>query len=193
MKILKKLLRIVHTKISLSIRRTLRRAKPSSQIKLNLGCGSDVKFGYVNVDQNPKYKPDLTGEVIPVLYSFDDETVTEILSFHLINYFSHSSLIDFLEQCFRVLKKEGELIIEGPDFQKFLVTINKTEFGPQQLYPLFATSFVGPTHEKPYINAVPFDWLREMVSEIGFNSVKIDDPLTHGGQVDRDSRLVAKK
>ncbi len=167
--------------------------KPSEVIKLNLGCGSDLKFGYINVDINPFYRPDILGEIIPVMKNFEKESVNEIQAIHVINYFSHQELLDFLQISFQILEFEGSLVIEGPDLAKILTQIDTTNFQPASVYPLFASNFDGPTHEKPYLNAVEYKWFKNIVRSIGFNQVSLMKPLTHGKNDKRDSRLVAIK
>ena len=162
-------------------------------LKLNLGSGEDPKFGYINIDRNSSCKPDICGEVLSVINGFKDNSVKEILAIHLINYFSHKKLLEFLNTTYRILDSDCQVIIEGPDFHKIFQLINIREYNPTQLYALFATNFDGPTHDFPYINAVTFDWLQKECLRIGFKSAHVVSPLTHGIRNQRDSRLIAIK
>lgn len=173
--------------------RLARTFKMPGDVKLNLGSGDDPKFGYINIDRNPKYGPDIQGEALSVLKFFNTNYVIEILAIHLINYFSHSDLLSFLQESYRILDNKGQLIIESPDFEKLLDKIKSAEFEPSLLYPLFATSFNGPSHNSPYLNAVTFKWLEKECNRIGFKEVVVSPPQTHGMRVMRDSRLTAIK
>ncbi len=145
------------------------------------------------MDSAAKYKPDIVGELVITLKKFSDSSMDEILALHIVNYLSHSELIDFLNQSYRVLARGGCLIIEGPDLEKILSNLNLTNYEPVMIYPLFATSFTGPTHQKPYINAVAFKWLVGELRKIGFTQVDSQLPLTHNQQSNRDSRITAIK
>ena len=187
------LLKFLPKVLKLKVLRLVRSTKSLSDVKLNLGSGDDPKFGYINIDQNSSCKPDICGEVISVISEFKENCVNEILAIHLINYFSHRKLLDFLNSVYRILDLGGQVVIEGPDFDKIYQTLKITEFEPSQLYALFATNIDGPTHDFPYINAVTFDWLQKECLRIGFKSASIVSPLTHGMRNERDSRLIAIK
>ena len=171
----------------------LRKFKKVDQLRLNLGCGSDLQSGYINIDRNPKYRPDMIADVVTAVESFGESCVDEILAIHVSNYLPQSQLMVFLKQSFRILVPGGILIIEGPDFEKFIERLDLKNFEPEFLYPLFATNFEGPTHDKPYVNAISFGWLREIAISTGFKNVKVENPQTHGKLSARDSRLVAFK
>ncbi len=81
---------------------------------LNLGCGNKPMKGYVNVDlYNEKFADQIVdlNKTLP----WDDETYDLIYS---DNVFEHvQNLIQLIRECYRVLKKDGYLVIKTPYFK----------------------------------------------------------------------------
>jgi predicted SAM-dependent methyltransferase len=81
--------------------------------KLNLGCGSDLKDGFLNVDLLPG--GDLTLDLRRGL-PFDSESCELIFSEHFFEHIEYPHpASDLLRDCFRVLKHGGSLRISVPD------------------------------------------------------------------------------
>jgi len=87
-------------------------------MKLNLGCGDDVREGYINIDVR-KTKPnvlvlDLEKEL---LKPFPSESAEEIIAKDFVEHISWRRVEDLLKDIFRVLKKGGRLFIQVPDLE----------------------------------------------------------------------------
>lgn len=85
--------------------------------KLNLGCGDKILPGYVNVDvveSRRGFKPDVVCDLND-LWPFDDNTVDEILSVHVVEHFWRWEVLDVLKEWTRVLTPGGTLILEAPN------------------------------------------------------------------------------
>ncbi|MCS7367354.1 MAG: methyltransferase domain-containing protein [archaeon YNP-WB-062] len=87
-------------------------------MKLNLGCGDDVKAGYINVDIR-KTKPnvlmlDLEKDLLKV---FPDNSVEEIIAKDVIEHVSWRRVEDLLRDIHRVLKSNGRIYIQVPDLE----------------------------------------------------------------------------
>ena len=81
-------------------------------IKLNLGCGNDLRQGYVNSDlYNDKADLKLDSSDLP----YDDNSVDEILAYHIIEHFPYRKALATIGEWHRVLKPGGRLRIETPD------------------------------------------------------------------------------
>lgn len=86
------------------------------KVKLNLGCGSDVRLGYINVDVRP-------GDHIMQANAFeitqDNQTVEveEILALNLIQYAGLGQLGDILKNWTDILLPEGTITIQAPDYE----------------------------------------------------------------------------
>ena len=75
------------------------------EIKLNLGRGSDIKKGYINLDMN-----DLDLNKIP--YNYEDNSIDEILLSHVLEHLDKP--FDVVKECHRILKPHGKLIVKLP-------------------------------------------------------------------------------
>jgi predicted SAM-dependent methyltransferase len=81
-------------------------------MKLNLGSGNDYKEGYVNIDISKTVKPDIVLDISNEPLPFEDDSC-EIIE--AIDFFEHILYpIPVLNECWRVLKKNGLIIIEVP-------------------------------------------------------------------------------
>ncbi len=85
--------------------------------KLNLGCGDKILPGYINVDvaeSRLDRKPDVLCD-LHKLTPFEDDSVDEILSVHVVEHFWRWEVVDILREWARVLKPGGTMILECPN------------------------------------------------------------------------------
>src|SRR5687767_12241110 len=78
--------------------------------KLNLGCGDKILPGYINVDvveSRGGFKPDVICD-LHRLTPFEDTSVDEILSVHVVEHFWRWEVLDVLREWVRVLKPGGK-------------------------------------------------------------------------------------
>jgi SAM-dependent methyltransferase len=99
----------------------LARAVPDGArpLRLNLGCGNKILPGYVNVDVAPARagtKPDVICDLRD-LSNFDDDSVDEILSVHVVEHFWRWEVDDLLREWVRVLKPGARMVIECPNLK----------------------------------------------------------------------------
>ncbi len=86
----------------------------SKKIKLNLGCGRKYKKGWLNVDLNPLYNADKRFNVANFPYPLQDSTVQEILCSHILEHFTTSQFMNFLNEAYRISKRNGIIVIKVP-------------------------------------------------------------------------------
>ena len=79
-------------------------------MKLNLGCGRDKKEDYINIDSNPKVKPDRIMEIPPL--DFEDNSIEEIRAHHFLEHIK--DIVELMNECWRVLKPGGIMDIVVP-------------------------------------------------------------------------------
>jgi len=77
-------------------------------LKLNLGCGKDIRQGWENVDLTGPVVVDLTAYPWP----WDDGSVEEISALHLVEHLP--SLVAFMDECHRIMAPGGTLYLETP-------------------------------------------------------------------------------
>lgn len=81
--------------------------------KLNIGCGPYPQAGYINIDINPRQKPDVVRDVRKGL-PFDSDSADEILASHFLEHLTADEMLDLLEECYRVLKGGARMVILVP-------------------------------------------------------------------------------
>jgi SAM-dependent methyltransferase len=91
--------------------------------RLNLGCGDqDIKNGYVNVDFR-----DIPGTTMVDLEKFPwpwpNNTFDEILMFDILEHFSFLNTEKVISEIWRILKPDGFVDIQVPDFEECAKTI----------------------------------------------------------------------
>lgn len=75
-------------------------------MKLNLGCGTDKRDGYVNVDREV--------DLNKFPYPWKDNTADEILLMGVLDFLDTPSAV--IGECWRILKPNGKLVIGVPFF-----------------------------------------------------------------------------
>jgi len=137
-------------------------------IKLNLGCGDDKREGYVNIDlynANADLQCDVAG--LP----YNDNTVDEIFSSHVIEHFDWRAGWEVLREWYRVLKPGGVLKIETPDFHwSCAAFVNGTHQQRIRLYSHFFSEPWKPGHTHKFLFTE--EQLGWQMSEVGFKDIK---------------------
>jgi len=87
-------------------------------LKLNLGCGKDIKNGFVNIDfkEIDGVDIDIVADLsknIPI----NDADADFIYCSHVIEHFNWVDGRRFIEECYRCLEQDGVLRILWPDFK----------------------------------------------------------------------------
>ncbi len=85
-------------------------------IKLNLGCGYDLREGYVNVDLEEFHGPDLVADVTS-LDGIDDGAAHEVLAIDVLEHLNRDSTAAALAEWARVMMPGGVLKIQVPDMR----------------------------------------------------------------------------
>lgn len=87
--------------------------------KLNIGCGTNLLFGWLNVDFNP-----VSSKVIFLdatqPFPFGNNTFDCIFSEHMIEHVPYDQGLQMLRECHRVMKPGGWLRIDTPDMLKMI-------------------------------------------------------------------------
>jgi len=85
-------------------------------IKINIGCGTDYKKDYINIDHSNNIKTDIVCNIEKNL-PFNNNIANEILLKHVLEH-THEP-IRLIEECHRVLKKNGLLYVYCPHVSQF--------------------------------------------------------------------------
>jgi predicted SAM-dependent methyltransferase len=79
--------------------------------KINVGCGPYKYDGFVNIDKNPIWEPDL---VLDVRNGLPFSNLEEIRAWHFIEHLSKDEIVQFLSECYNKLINNGMLDLLFP-------------------------------------------------------------------------------
>jgi SAM-dependent methyltransferase len=91
-------------------------------LKLNLGCGFDIRPGYLNIDLNEFHSPDLTSDIVR-LDNLPSDIYEEILAQDCLEHLKRSNVKLALKEWFRLLRKGGILKIRVPNLLGLLESL----------------------------------------------------------------------
>jgi len=87
-----------------------------NSIKLNLGCGNDIKPGYINIDKyNNTGNVDMNSDLGDL--PFDDHTISEIYTSHVFEHIPLNEVYSVISEWKRALKIGGRLVLRLPDLE----------------------------------------------------------------------------
>jgi hypothetical protein len=84
--------------------------------KLNIGCGLDKRAGYVNIDYSDKLNPDLVWDLEQTPWPFEDNSVDEIVAFHVLEHVGQStkSFFAIIKDLYRICQDGAVIHIRVP-------------------------------------------------------------------------------
>lgn len=81
--------------------------------RLNLGCGTDYKEGWTNVDSG-KVRCDVKHDIEKFPWPFGDSSIDEILMKHVFEHISKENFIGVMNEIYRVCRNNAIVKIESP-------------------------------------------------------------------------------
>lgn len=84
-------------------------------MRLNLGCGNDIRPDYANVDFRRTHASVMQVDLSVFPWPFEDESAEEILMLDCLEHFPYEKTRAILMECYRILKPDAELVIQVPD------------------------------------------------------------------------------
>jgi len=101
--------------------------------RLNLGCGKDIKEGYINIDI-VDYGGNMIHDINTFPYPFGENYFDEIYASHVLEHLN--SFHNIITELYRILKPNGLLIVYAPFF------LNTKYFGePDHKIPFSIRTF----------------------------------------------------
>lgn len=82
--------------------------------KLNIGTGNDYKYGWINIDNDKKYNPDVLHDLNKYPYPFKSKYFDYVLASHIIEHLDDP--VRFITEIKRILKTYGILEIIVPHY-----------------------------------------------------------------------------
>lgn len=155
---------------------------PPPGVRLNLGSGIDKKEGWIDVDANPEFAPDVCADAVAHVASLDDSSVDEIYAGHFVEHLDRDVAERFLAACRRVLKPQGRIGVVVPDTGAIMRRYVEEGLDLDDLCHLFLYSTVQETHHKWSYDLTT---LRRLLERAGFvvggEIDRFDDPRLHAG------------
>jgi SAM-dependent methyltransferase len=84
---------------------------------VNLGCGSDIHRDAWNVDFRPGPGVDSVVDLSRFPWPMRDGQWAEVRMFDFLEHFEHSKSRRILEECHRILEKDGRLVVQVPNME----------------------------------------------------------------------------
>jgi predicted SAM-dependent methyltransferase len=91
-------------------------AVAETQIRLHIGCGTNTKPGWVNIDRVAR-APGVVTDLDITDLPYPDGTVDAVLAEHVLEHFSFAEESLVWRELARVLRPGGALTLEVPDFE----------------------------------------------------------------------------
>ena len=138
--------------------------------KINVGSGEKPLTGYVNVDFRELPTVDVIADARGL--PFEKETLTEIMSAHLVEHFRQHQLASVVLPHWRgLLKAGGHLRIVCPNWEAMLARVQSGEMNLKDFQTLTfgLQDYSGDDHFAMYTPGS----LRELVEDAGFDEVEI--------------------
>ena len=111
-------------------------------MKLNLGCGEDIRLNYINIDLEPKSKDVIRGDfknLTALGGMIADNSVDELQAINIIQYIRPTELESTLKIWHDKLKSGGQIYIESVDSAQLGIAMSygqvNIDMVNQLLYP----------------------------------------------------------
>jgi len=86
-------------------------------IRLNLGCGNDVRPDYTNVDFRAVRPEVQVADLSTLPWMWTDNSVQEVMMLDFLEHFEFAKAKPILLECRRILHTGGLLVVQVPDMQ----------------------------------------------------------------------------
>lgn len=139
-------------------------------MKLNLGSGLSKFKGYINIDSDKNCNPDLVLDFTQRKLPYAQGSVDEILFFHCIEHIQKKYHDGILEECSRVLKFGGIILISYPDFWECATRWKNNTNGLRNFWE--ATLFGRQLSKYDFhVCAMSSDELNQQLYDCGFENI----------------------
>jgi predicted SAM-dependent methyltransferase len=83
-------------------------------LKLDLACGDRKTEGFLGIDKWKTVSADYVFDLLQFPWPIDDDSVMAINCSHFFEHIPGKLRPDFMDECFRVMKKGGQMIVTVP-------------------------------------------------------------------------------
>lgn len=147
-------------------------------MRLHLGSGNQIFENYINVDFKRLDGVDVQADVRQL--PFRDNSIEVIETYHTIEHIPRQQITSTLEDWFRVLKPDGKLIIEFPNFEQncrdFLDAMEKEDCKNAIMHLMFIYGGDTPVSEDAHRWGYSLLSLGALLHQVGFRDILSGKP-----------------
>lgn len=147
-------------------------------MKINLGCGSDRRAGYVNIDA---FTPESDVRSDLCALSLKEGSVDEVYCAHVLEHLAEQDILAAMNEMRRVLNEEdGRVVILVPDFAWCLE--NWLELPESQKWGWAIDTIFGNQNHAGELHRTGFTEARmkRLLEKSGFRAIETGTVFTHG-------------
>lgn len=126
--------------------------------KLNIGCGKDIKKGYVNLDSIKLPGVDVVQDLNKYPWPFKEDTFEEIKCDNVLEHLD--SIIQPMEEIWRISKNKGMVIIDVPIFPSIWAMTDPTH---KQFFTYMTFNYFRPEDSLNYYSKARFNILKRKI------------------------------
>ena len=145
--------------------------------RLNIGCGNDIKDGYINIDEFVENNSITKMSMLNL--DFAGNFIDEIYTSHSLEHFGKDGVKQVLKECYRVLKTDGILKIEVPNLEKVLQNWLDTKEEDRWGFPLDTIFGIQDNPGEFHKTGFTKQHLIDTVKQAGFDIDEINDVYSH--------------
>ena len=134
-----------------------------------MGCGEQRKLDRINIDWRKTIATDFVQDINDL--PLKEQSVASIESYHVVEHLSETDAIRTFKNWYKILKLNGQLVIECPDFDE---TVREYLNGnAKRIYDVYGKRrFPGDGHLFGY----NFERLNSALTSVGFSEIRSCDP-----------------
>lgn len=145
-------------------------------MKLNLGCGEDLREDYLNIDIRKLPGVDTVADI--TLFDFSSlREVDYIVMQHVLQYIPRGKFLTVLQSLFKCLQPGGHLEIRLPNLKKICSQCHLNGVSGELGFPeemIIGLLYGAQTHQYDIVyNGFTSDYLQGILNTIGFEIISV--------------------
>jgi len=122
---------------------------------LDLGCGDNKVQGAIGLDIVDINGVDILHDLLMFPYPLNDNSFDIIYLRNVIEHFNLDKINKIMYECYRILKKDGQLLINVPHILSIAAFTDPTH---KQYFTFGSGHFWAKKHHKSYYNEIDSSW-----------------------------------
>lgn len=136
-------------------------------MRLNLGCGQDIRAGYLNVDIFPADKTVTRGDFRNLdACGIKDESCDEIVARNILGHIKVSQILGIASHWAKKLKPGGEIFIESPNYNQLGTVMAFDQGNVEEINK----AIFGENENMPYVGIYNLYNIENLFKQMGFST-----------------------